>query len=81
MQAGKNSVSALIMKFWKTVPVWFYGQDIVFSVPRALQNVSFRNYIHATLLQILLNVTQFLKQTVVSKNTFFLVSPMENEIS
>ena len=71
MQAGKNSVSALIMTFWKTVPVWFYGQEIVFSVPRALQNVLFQNYIHATLLQILLNVTQFLKQTVVSKNTFF----------
>ena len=81
MQAGKNSVSALIMTFWKTVPVWFYGQEIVFSVPRALQNVSFQNYIHATLLQILLNVTQFLKQTVVSKTHFFLVSPMENEIS
>ena len=71
MQAGKNSVSALIMTFWKTVPVWFNGQEIVFSVPRALQNVSFQNYIHATLLQILLNVTQLLKQTVVSKNTFF----------
>ena len=71
MQAGKNLVSALIMSFWKTVPVWFYGQEIVFSVPRALQDVSFQNYIHVTLLKILLNITKFLKHIVGSKKPIF----------
>ena len=71
MQAGKNLVSALIMSFWKTVPVWFYGQEIVFNVPRALQNVSFQSYIHLSLLKILSYVNKSLKHIVVSKNTFF----------
>ena len=71
MQAGKNLVSALIMSFWKTVPVWFYGQEIVFNVPRALQNVSFQNYIHLSLLKILSYVNKSLKNIVVSKNYIF----------
>ena len=48
----------------------FIAKKLFFSVPRALHNVSFQNYIHATLLQILLNVTQFLKQTVLSYIVF-----------
>ena len=71
MLAGKNSVSAYSMTFWKMVHFWFYGQEIVFSVPRALKDVSFQNYIHVTLLKILLNVTKFLKHIVGSKKTFF----------
>ena len=74
---GKNSESALIMTFWKTVPVWFYGQEIVFSVPRALKDVSFQYYIHVTLLKILLNVTKFLKHIVGSKKQFPYVSPVQ----
>ena len=71
MQAGKNSVSALIMTFWKMVHFWFYGQKIVFSVPRALQDVLFQNYIHSTVLRILLNVTKFFKHGVGSKKPIF----------
>ena len=68
---GKNSESALIMTFWKMVHFWFYGQKIVFSVPRALQDVLFQNYIHSTVLRILLNVTKFFKHGVGSKKPIF----------
>ena len=68
---GKNSESALIMTFWKMVHFWFYGQKIVFSVLRALQDVLFQNYIHSTVLRILLNVTKFFKHGVGSKKPIF----------
>ena len=71
MLAGKNSVSAYSMTFWKMVHFWFYGQKIVFSVPRALQDVLFQNYIHSTVLRILLNVTKFFKHGVGSKKNNF----------
>ena len=68
---GKNSDSALFMTFWKMVHFWFYGQEIFFSVPRAMPNVSFQSYIQLALLKILLSVKKFLKHIVGSKNTFF----------
>ena len=68
---GKNSESALFMTFWKTVHFWFYGQEIFFSVPRALPDVSFHFYIQLTLFNILLNVKKFLKHIVGSKKPFF----------
>ena len=71
MLAGKNSVSAYSMTFWKMVHFWFYGQEIVFSVPRALPDVSFHFYIQLTLLKILLSVKKFLKHIVGSKKPFF----------
>ena len=69
--AGKNSVSAFFMTFWKMVHFWFYGQEFFFNVPRALKDVSFQNYIHLTLFKILLNVTKFLKHIVGSKKAIF----------
>ena len=71
MLAGKNSVSAYSMTFWKMVHFWFYGQEFFFNVPRALKDVSFQNYIHLTLFKILLNVTKFLKHIVGSKKAIF----------
>ena len=68
---GKNSDSALFMTFWKMVHFWFYGQEIFFSVPRAMPNVSFHSYIQLALLKILLSVKKFLKHIVGSKKTFF----------
>ena len=59
--AGKNSVSAFFMTFWKMVHFWFYGQEFFFNVPRALKDVSFQTNIHLTLLKILKTHSGFKK--------------------